>query len=334
MTDTLHSINASGAGFTTLSAEKATFYNKNLLARLNPELHHGKFAKKYKLPKGHFSMDVRRYERLTPSQTPTQLTDGTTPATSALSVTKYTFEPKQYGDYAIVSDRLDMQGIDPTILEFTDIFGQYGGETFDIVIRNSLLGNGSIQYVNGKTLITNIGENDQLTVKEAKKAVRTLRRNNVKPFANNKYVALIHTDVEFDITEDEDWKELNVRQEDGKNVYGYKVGTLNGCDVYATSQAQIQAGAGASVTTSTTKVRFTGAKADVYSSYVFGYEAFGSCDLDGDDAVKPKTIVIKANGTNTADPLNQRNTVGYKGMITGLVLQSLALIEVRHAASL
>ncbi len=328
---TIHTLVDTGAGLTNLANEQAKFYNRNLLERLKPQLIHGKFARKYKLPKGFNTMDVRRIERLSPSENPTQLSEGVTPASQALSVTKYTFTPLQYGDYASVTDRLQAQGIDPVVEEFTAVFGQYGGETFDIVIRNSLTGNGSIQYVNGNTLLTDIGEGDTLTVAEVKKAVRTLRRNSVRTFSNGKYVTLIHPDTEYDLTNDEDWKDLNIRQMNGKNVYDYQVGTLQNTEVFSSPQAQIQLGAGDTISTATTTVMYTGTKADVYSTYVFGEEAFGTCDLDNDDMAKPKTIVILANGQNTTDPLNQRSTIGYKGMIDGLVLQELALVEIRHA---
>ena len=331
---TVHTLLDTGAGLTNLPNEQAKFYNRNLLERLKPQLIHGKFARKFKLPKGFNTMDVRRIERLTPNQSPSQLAEGVTPASSALSVTKYTFAPKQYGDFATVSDRLQSQAVDPIITEFTDVFGQYGGETFDIIIRNCLAGNGSLQYVNGNTVLTDIGEGDILTVAEVKKAVRTLRRNSVRTFSNGKYVTLIHPDTEHDLTNDTDWKDLNIRQNNGKNVYDYQVGTLQNTEVFSSPQAQIQRGAGATITTGEETVRVTAHKADVYSTYVFGEEAFGTCDLEADDMAKPKTIVILANGQNTTDPLNQRSTVGYKGMIDGIVLQELALIEIRHSAKL
>ena len=104
--------------------------------------------------------------------------------------------------------------------------------------------------------------------------------------------------------------------------------------MFSSPQAQIQTGAGATATTSTFTVRHTANKADVYSSYVFGEEAFGTCDVEADEMAQPKTIVIIANGQNTTDPLNQRSTIGYKGMIDGIVLQELALIEIRHTAKM
>lgn len=334
----LNTITSVGAN--QLSAENKTTYDKKLLMRAIPKLYHSKAGEKVKLPQnGGTIVDKRIYNRLSPSASLTSetISEGTTPASTNISVSNYTLTAKQYGAFCVITDKLQRHGIDNNIYEASGVFGDYAGETFDIATRNDLIGNATIQYQGGVAEVVNVDNTCKLTVNGIKKAVRTLRSANVDGFSNlgGKYICLIHPDSEYDVTNDPDWKEVNVQNLNGENVYGYHIGTVSGCEIWVSTNAYVNTNAATSAT-ATTGVKSTGGTyPDVYSSLVIAPEAYGVLDVEGDSGLSPKTIVKFASESdgNTDDPLAQRNTVGFKGSIDSAVFKTDRMIEIRHSVS-
>lgn len=76
----------------------------------------------------------------------------------------------------------------------------------------------------------------------------------------------------------------------------------------------------------------TGKALDVHSTLVFGRDAYGVVDVDGKGAV---SIIVKPHGSSgTADPLDQRATVGAKvNAYAACILNDLWLVRIEHAVS-
>jgi N4-gp56 family major capsid protein len=71
---------------------------------------------------------------------------------------------------------------------------------------------------------------------------------------------------------------------------------------------------------------------DVHATLVFGSDAYGVIDVAGSGAMK--LIVKPAGSSGTADPLDQRSTVGAKvAAYTAKVLNPLWLVKVEHCVS-
>jgi len=325
-------------GGNTLTNEDGIYYNKELLMRASRKKLYNEFGKKVKLPKNSGrTTDVRRFERIAPSASPTQISEGVTPLSTAISVNNYQMTVKRLGSFCTITDQLQRNGHDNTIMEASGVFGDLAGESFDILNRNDIIGNcGATQYQGGFSVITDVDNTSKLTVAGIKRAVRTLRSYSVPGLSqlNNMYACIIHPDQEYDLSNDPDFKEVNIRNKDGINIFGYEIGEIAGCKIIVGSNAYINAGAGS--TANTTGVKITATKVDVYSAIVLGQEAYGVLDVEDDSAFSPKMIIKYAKDSGTDDPLEQRNTVGYIGG-TDLVMfdasSDVRSVEIRTSAS-
>ena len=118
-----------------LSAEMKTFYDKNLIREAQANLVHGQFAQRRPIPKnGGKTIEFRKFSSLPKALTP--LTEGVTPKGNKLNVSTITAEVKQYGDYIVQTDVLELTSIDNTIVEATQILGNQAGLTVDTIHRN------------------------------------------------------------------------------------------------------------------------------------------------------------------------------------------------------
>ena len=108
------------AGQTT---QNKTFYNRLLIERLMPVLVWMKYGQKRPIPKKEgTTADFRKFSALAATTTP--LTEGVTPSGSNPTITNVTATVQGYGDYVVVSDLLDMAGIDPVITEWTEVLSE------------------------------------------------------------------------------------------------------------------------------------------------------------------------------------------------------------------
>ena len=73
-------------------------------------------------------------------------------------------------------------------------------------------------------------------------------------------------------------------------------------------------------------------RADVHATLVFGADAYGVIDVDGSGAVE--TIIKPCGSEGSADPLNQRSTVGAKvAAYAAKVLNPLWIVRIEHGVS-
>ena len=71
---------------------------------------------------------------------------------------------------------------------------------------------------------------------------------------------------------------------------------------------------------------------DVHCALVFGKDAYGVIDVEGKGAVQ---LIVKPHGSSgTADPLDQRATIGAKvTAYTAAILNDLWLVRIEHTVS-
>lgn len=71
---------------------------------------------------------------------------------------------------------------------------------------------------------------------------------------------------------------------------------------------------------------------DIHSTLVFGADAYGVIDVAGSGAVQ--TIIKPAGSAGSADPLNQRSTVGAKVMAyAAVILNDLWIVSIEHVVT-
>ena len=303
-----------------LSAENKTFYDRTLLESAKPNLIHSQFGQKRPIPKnGGKKIEFRRYGALPKALTP--LTEGVTPDGRKLTVTAIEAEVHQYGDYVALSDVLDLTAIDNNVLEATKAIGNQAGLTLDTITRNILQAGTNVQYcpkigASGTTAVTSRADIDatcKLTVDEIKKAVATLKANNV-PKISGSYVAIIHPYAAYDLMSDPNWEEMH-KYTSAENMYEGEIGRIAGVRFVESSEALI-------VKTSTNPA--------VFCTLVLGENAYGITEVTGGGL---KTIIKQLGSAGTADPLDQRSTVGWKAMQTAEILQQNYMIRIESGGA-
>ena len=303
-----------------LSAENKTFYDRTLLESAKPNLIHSQFGQKRPIPKnGGKKIEFRRYGALPKALTP--LTEGVTPDGRKLTVTAIEAEVHEYGDYVSLSDVLDLTAIDNNVLEATKAIGNQAGLTLDTITRNILQAGTNVQYcpkvgASGTTAVTSRADIDatcKLTVDEIKKAVATLKANNV-PKISGSYVAIIHPYAAYDLMSDTNWEEMH-KYTTSDNMYEGEIGRIAGVRFVESSEALI-------VKTSTNPA--------VFCTLVLGENAYGITEVTGGGL---KTIIKQLGSAGTADPLDQRSTVGWKAMQTAEILQQNYMIRIESGGA-
>ena len=297
-----------------LSVEMKTFYSDYLIDNAKALLVHDQFGQKHPIPKnGGKTIEFRKYSPFGKALTP--ITEGVTPEGHKLNVSKITAEIAQYGDYVELSDVLLLTAIDNNLVEATKLCGNQAGETLDTITREVLVGGTNVQYAGGASARSALAAENKLTVEECFKAARFLKTQKAKKI-DGYYVAIIHPDVAYDLMRSEDW--INAAQYAGSTqVFEGEIGKVAGIRFVETTEAKVFAGAGAS-------------GKDVYATMVLGADAYGVTEVEGGGL---QHIVKQLGSAGTADPLNQRATVGWKAIKTAERLVEGYMIRIESCST-
>lgn len=320
-----------------LSAEMKTFYDMTLIDEAGPQLVHDQFGQKRPIPaNGGKTIEFRKFSPLAKAMTP--LTEGVTPSGSDLNVTSITATVAQYGDFIVQSDVLELTALDNTILEATKLLGKQAGMTLDTVVRNVLNSGTNVTYcpkidasTGAETAVTsraNLDLTAKLTVDVVQQVVAKLRAQNA-PTINGDYVAIIHPYVAYDLMRDSEWIDAH-KYAAPENLYNGEIGKISGVRFVQSTEAKVwrdntcPAQSGASP-----------AYYGVFSTIFLGEGAYGVTEITGGGL---ETIVKQKGSSGTADPLNQRSSVGWKALKTAEILVNNYMVRVesmspRYSAS-
>ena len=314
----------------TISTAPATkpqaFYDKTLLAVLRQtEFGFDRFAQKKPIPKGTGRVvNFRKLGKLAPALTP--LTEGVTPDGATASKTNITATVEQYGDYMSFSDRVDFEEIDPVIKGYTVEQGHQARETLDIIVRDILSAGTNVFYAGGKlsraTLTAPAADGtggDKFTIRDARKIVRFFKKNFIKPVVGNDYACFVSPETAFDIMDDPTFDKAMDYGGNVQPMMNNEIGRIFQIRFYEVTNAKVFPGAGAS-------------SADVHAAIFIGRNAYGVTEIAGEGNVKNITKALGSAGT--ADPLNQRQTIGWKVNAFGAVrLEELAIARLEHTVT-
>ena len=308
-----------------LSPEMKTFYDKALLYAAQAQLVHHQFGQKRPIPKnGGKTIEFRKFTPLAKALTP--LTEGVTPAGNQLDVTAITATVSQYGDFIKLSDLLELTAVDNVIVETTRLLGDQAGITMDTVVRDALVQGTNVMYApkinastGAETAVTsraNLDATAVLTVDLVQQVVARLRAVNT-PRINGSYVAIIHPFAEYDIMREPEWIDPH-KYKDTTNLYEGEIGMISGVRFVESTEAKIWRGTGCPSGLS------------VFGTLFFGENAYGVTDVEGGGL---QTIVKQKGSAGTADPLDQRSSVGWKAIETAEILMQPYMIRVEHCSS-
>lgn len=281
----------------TNAANLYLYYVKKLLKTLQPRLQLYKLGKKTTLPKG-FGTQVKWLIYTKVASSVAALTEGTPPSEISFTTANITATIAQYGQFAKVSDLLDMTAIDPVIDNLAELFGRAGAETIEDLIVAELDAALTVQYANGLGSLNAITAADVLTMKDFLYGMITLKQAFVGPHEMGSYMAVLHPASEYDLMVETNvggWLDVNSYQQvDKENIIKGEIGKVYGIRFLASDKMTAANNSGS---------------VSCKNNYLLGEECFGVVDLAG----KNVEMVIKPIGSaGAADPLNQYGTVGYK----------------------
>lgn len=309
-----------------MSAEMKTYYSKYLIKNAKAELYHDQFGQKHPIPKnGGKTIEFRRYSALAKATTP--LTEGVTPSGKKLNVSKIEATVKQYGDYIELSDMLMLTAIDNNLLQATELLGTQAGVTSDTISREIINAGTNVQYAGGVSNRKALTATNKMSVEECRKATRTLRSFNVKPFEGGYYVGIISPDLEYDLMKDSEWVEAS-KYGKPEQLFAGEIGRIAGIRFVSTTEAKVWKKS--DETTDSNVPNNENNKIDVHSCLVIGKDAYGVTELEG---MGLQHITKQLGSSGTADPLNQRATVGWKLAKTAEILSQENMVRIECAAS-
>ena len=273
----------------TMSAEMKTFYEKRLIDQAEPRLVHDQFADYYPVPQN---------------------------GGKTIEFRKYDSLPKASTP---LTDVLQMTAIDNNVVQATRVLASQAGRTMDSITRDVLAGGTNVIYApklgadGTETAVTSRKALDRsctLTPKLFFQAAAQLGAMNADPIGDS-YVAIIHPYAAYDLKTCKEFMEVH-KYADPDTMFRGEIGKLGNIRFIETSEAKIW------------KDDTCPAGLAVFGTLVLGAHAYGVTELEGGGLEH----IVKQLGYGD-DPLNQRASVGWKGMRAAerLVEQYMVRIE-------
>jgi N4-gp56 family major capsid protein len=303
-----------------MTAEMRKYYDMALIDEASANLIHDQFGQKRPIPQGNGkTINFRKFESLEKATTP--ITEGVTPNGKKLEVTDLEATVDQYGDFVTLSDVLEMTAIDNVILEATKVIGRQAGLTLDTITRNKINAGTNVSYCpklgadGAETAVTTRAGLDSscaLTVKAIQKAVAKLRAQNA-PAINGKYVGIIHPYAAYSLMRDKDWVDAH-KYANPTNLYEGEIGEIAGVRFVQSSEAKI----------------WTEGSNAVFSTLIVGADAYGTTEITGGGL---QTVIKQKGSAGTADPLDQRSSVGWKATKTAEILMENYMVRIESCVA-
>jgi N4-gp56 family major capsid protein len=316
-----------------------------------PSLHHGRWGVHQPLPKQKGNV-VRWSSMPELSESTTALTEDTwatagyngssLPTSSNLSVTHVAATPSNYGAYVETSDDIEEQDDLGVRVAYEERLGRQAAKTVDILTRTVLVAGFTNKTWPGTATADNqLTNGDVLDYKVIIRAKVALQNRNVQGPLNGgqRYVMLTPILAENDLRNDERIITAMTTRAvaSGQDLFmtGY-LGTLSDLDIFMSSNTHSTANSGASGTLT------------VYTTIIFGEEAYGTTGISGRDvtamqlgdanaimqsgrSVSPVSLIYKEHGWR--DPFNEMASIAWKLSHVAKVLNSDNAQVIRHACS-
>jgi N4-gp56 family major capsid protein len=305
------------------------FYDRVMLQAARPLLLHTKWAQVKDIPKGNgTAIKFRRYALL--SVNTTALTEGVTPTGKQLSYSDVYPTVEQYGDFITLSDKLVLTTLDPVLTETADKLGQQAGNSLDTICREVLVAGTTEQFASTATSRATITASMKLTRDEIRQAVRTLQNNDASPMTSYiggssgfnttpimaAYVAIISPSTYYDLKNESGF--VPVSQYPSQNgIMPGEVGSMDEVRFVMSTKAKVWSAVGVG-------------SIDVHSTLIMAKDFYGISRIAG---AAMENIVHPLGSAGSADPLNQRQTSGWKATFVAVILNENYACRIDHAVS-
>lgn len=309
-----------------MTKDQKEYYDSELLRNTTPNLVYAQFGKKVPLPQNNGKhVRWRRLQAYGAATTPLQ--EGITPAGNKPKFENLEATVEQYGDYTVITDRVKMESMDPMIIELTREHGNQGALTIDTVTRDELMTGTNVVYApksDGTQVLTRktLDKTCGLTPNLISMCKTILKKNKAKTIGTD-YVAIIHPDLEHDLTTNPDFIDV-VKYKDSEKIYNGEIGKLYGVRFVTTPQGKVWK----DDTCPVLKANGDGTNEylAVFGVLFIGAEAYGVVQMTGGNM---EMIIKQVGSGGVDDALNQRGSVGWK--VTGYATKILNELNIVRA---
>jgi N4-gp56 family major capsid protein len=248
-----------------------------------------------------------------PTAKNTALGEGIDPTPTGLSATLVSANLAQYGNYEQVTDLLELTSVDSLIKEVIDVLAYEAALTIDTVIRDTLVTGGTVQYAGTVVARNSLVPANVLTVADIRKAKRNLGRFFAKPHTANRFVAIAHPDVIYDLEGDTTWISAHTYNDKGlENFYNGEAGEIYGTRWIEYGNSPVLTNSGSAGT-------------EVYLTWIMGKDFFGVSKL--------QNLQTYVDSPSPRSALRLYSDIGWKASWAHKVLNDSFAMRVETAAT-
>jgi len=164
----------------------------------------------------------------------TPLKQGVTPNGQNIVTSTFTATVKPYGKWLELNDEWDWYTLDSLKQETSLRLGDQARDTLDAIACNALKAGLNVQYAGSATSRATLTSASVLTLNDVKKAVRTLKKNKAKKFADGYYHAKVGPETAFDLMSDTLFIDVS-KYQDKRNIEKGEIGIWHGVKFYETN---------------------------------------------------------------------------------------------------
>jgi N4-gp56 family major capsid protein len=315
---------------TSITALIPAYYDRLLLDNLYPDLYLYQFGMKKQIPRN-FGKQVTftRYFKAgsTNPPLPFALTEGTPVGLSALSATSITATLSGYGEAIGVSDLIVMTGISDVVRGAVYELSKGAALKIDNKTRQVISATGALLPARNSagTASASTATTSTLQGRDIYRAAAKLRQSDARTWPDGYYAGVMHPRVALDVRSESStttpgaWIEVNkyAATETVGMIYRGEVGRIGGVRVVESSNAKQMMGASGG----TTQIS---AGASGFLTLVIAPGAYGEVELDG---MAASVYVHQVGSAGSADPINQRGSVGVKVYFAPVALEAARMVR-------
>lgn len=255
-------------GTSTLGHLATVWYRKKALDRLQKKFVFRGACMDDMLPK-QVGRTVQFFRYTNLGTMTTQTTEGTVGTGVAITSKVVTLTVSQYSNFITVSDLLQDTALDPILQNAAELLGYQGGLSVDTIVRT---------VIDNESGGTNVKQNVLSTsgfvrVADLRNARHSLQANDVLPFEDGRFLAILHPYVTFDLVNDPAAAGL-------ADIFKYTQPTSTALTSYE-DRGQIRGDVAGCKVIESTNVKTTSGSPNRYNGYIFGKNGVGCVDLEG-----------------------------------------------------
>ncbi len=308
----------------TIPALIPAYYDRLLLDNLYPDLYLYQFGVKKSIPRN-FGKTIQftRYYKASAAggmYIPLSLAEGTSPGLSSLSAAAITATLSSFGAAVGITDLIVMTAISDVVRGAVYELSKGAALKIETKTRQTISATGALLPAKntagtGSATLTTASTIDAV---DLYRAAAKLRQSNARTWPDGHFAGVAHPRVAFDIRNDTStggWIDVNKYATDNtvSNIYRGEVGRIGGVRVVESSEAKQLYGLPISVGNSG------------FLTMVIGPGAYGEVELDG---MAASVYVHQVGSSGSADPLNQKGSVGVKVYFAPVALEAARMVRI------